>query len=96
MARLARAEIFDLAEIVAVYLIGKTVRSCYLMGSKSVPTRISITETASLGTTWHRAHAWSSIVRDFGRACMNVAGTAKSVSEAGSRKTHRKFYRARV
>jgi len=32
MARLARAEIFDLAEIVAVHLIGKTVRSCYLMG----------------------------------------------------------------
>ena len=27
---------------------------------------------------------------------MNVAGTAKSVSEARSRKTHRKFYRARV
>ncbi len=32
MARLARAEIFDPAEIVAVHLIGKTVRSCYLMG----------------------------------------------------------------
>ena len=39
---------------------------------------------------------WSSMVRDFGRAFMNVAGTAKSVSEARSRKTHRKFYRARV
>jgi len=39
---------------------------------------------------------WLSIVRDFGRAFMNVAGTAKSVSEARSRKTHRKFYRARV
>ena len=29
MARLARAEIFDPAEIVAVHFIGKTVRSCY-------------------------------------------------------------------
>ena len=32
MARLARAESFDPAEIVAVHLIGKTVRSCYVMG----------------------------------------------------------------
>ena len=32
MARVARAEIFDPAEIVAVHLIGKTVRSCYPMG----------------------------------------------------------------
>jgi len=32
MARSARAEIFDPAEIVAVHLIRKTVRSCYLMG----------------------------------------------------------------
>ena len=32
MARLARAEIFDPSEIVAVHLIGETVRSCYLMG----------------------------------------------------------------
>ena len=32
MVRLARAEIFDPSEIVAVLLIGKTVRSCYLMG----------------------------------------------------------------
>ena len=32
MAILARAEIFDPSEIVAVHLIGKTVRSCYLMG----------------------------------------------------------------
>jgi len=32
MARSARAEIIDPAEIVAVHLIGKTVRSCYLMG----------------------------------------------------------------
>jgi len=32
MARLARAEIFDPSENVAVQLIGKTVRSCYLMG----------------------------------------------------------------
>jgi hypothetical protein len=32
MARLARAEIFDPSEIAAVHLIGKTVRSCYLMG----------------------------------------------------------------
>jgi len=39
---------------------------------------------------------WSAMVRDFGRAFMNVAGTAKSVSEARSRKTHRKFYQARV
>ena len=33
MARLARAEIFDPAEIVAVHLIGKTVRCCYLLGN---------------------------------------------------------------
>jgi len=39
---------------------------------------------------------WSALVRDFGRPFMNVAGTAKSVSEARSRKTHRKFYRPRV
>jgi len=39
---------------------------------------------------------WSAMVRDFGRAFRNVAGTAKSVSEARSCKTHRKFYRARV
>ena len=39
---------------------------------------------------------WSAMVRDFGRAFLNVAGTAKSVSEARSRKTHRKFYRAQV
>jgi len=32
MARLARAKIFDPAEIVAVHLIGKKIRSCYLMG----------------------------------------------------------------
>ena len=32
MVRLARAEIFDPSEIVAVHLIGKTVRSCYLIG----------------------------------------------------------------
>jgi len=57
MARLARAEIFDPAEIVAVHLIGKTVRSCYLSGSMSVPARISITENASLEPTWHRADA---------------------------------------
>ena len=31
MARLARAEIFDPSEIAVVQLIGKTVRSCYLM-----------------------------------------------------------------
>jgi len=31
MARLARAEIFGPVEIVAVQLIEKTVRSCYLM-----------------------------------------------------------------
>jgi len=39
---------------------------------------------------------WSALVGDFGRAFMNVAGTAKSVTAARSRKTHRKFYRARV
>ena len=39
---------------------------------------------------------WSAMVKDFGRAFMNVAGTAKSVSEARSLKTHRKFYLARV
>ena len=39
---------------------------------------------------------WSAMVKDFGRAFINVAGTAKSVSEARSRKTHRKFYRSRV
>ena len=32
MARLARAEIFDPAEIVAVHLIRETVLSCYLKG----------------------------------------------------------------
>jgi len=32
MARLARAEIFDPSETVAVHLIGKTVRSFYLLG----------------------------------------------------------------
>ena len=32
MARLACAEIFDPSDIVAVHLLGKTVRSCYLMG----------------------------------------------------------------
>ena len=32
MARLARAEIFDPSEIAVVHLIGKTVRSCFLMG----------------------------------------------------------------
>ena len=39
---------------------------------------------------------WSAMVKDFGKAFMNVAGTAKSVAEARSLKTHRKFYRARV
>ena len=39
---------------------------------------------------------WSAMVKDFGRTFMNVAGTAKSVSEARSLKTHRKFYLARV
>ena len=39
---------------------------------------------------------WAAMVKDFGRAFKNVAGAAKSVSEARSRKTHRKFYRARV
>ena len=32
MVRLARAEIFDPRKIVAVHLIGKTVRSCNLVG----------------------------------------------------------------
>ena len=32
MARLARAEISNPSEIVALHLIGKTVRSCYLLG----------------------------------------------------------------
>ncbi len=32
MAKLARAEVFDPAEIFPVHLIGKTVRSCYSMG----------------------------------------------------------------
>jgi hypothetical protein len=39
---------------------------------------------------------WSAMVKDFGRAFMDVAGTAKSVSESRSLKTHRRFYRARV
>ena len=39
---------------------------------------------------------WSAMVKDFGRAFKNVAGTAKSVSEARNLKTHRRFYRARV
>ena len=43
-ARLARAEIFDPAEIVAVHLIGKTVRSCYLMGVDAFLAPVSIDE----------------------------------------------------
>ena len=39
------------------WLVLKMVRSCYLMGSISVPARISINENASLRTTWHRADA---------------------------------------
>jgi len=51
MARLARAEILDPTEIVAVHLIGKTVRSCYLMGvdEQSVPI-ISQTEVQEIET----------------------------------------------
>ena len=57
MARLARAEILDPTEIVAVHLIGKTSALATSWGSMSVPARISITENARLGTTWHRADA---------------------------------------
>jgi len=39
---------------------------------------------------------WSAMVKEFGRAFKNVAGTAKSISEARSLKTHRRFYLARV
>ena len=46
MARLARAEIFEPAEIVAVHLIGKTVRSFYLMGVDERSGNSSITENA--------------------------------------------------
>ena len=42
------------------------------------------------------ATLWSAMVKDFGRSFKNVAGTAKSVSEARSLKTHRRFYRTRV
>jgi|GEM_PF-1485952 len=57
MARLARAEIFDPSEIVAVHLIGKTVRSCYLMSVDKRSGKNFDHRNASLGTTWHRAHA---------------------------------------
>ena len=37
MARFARAEIIDPAKIVAEHLIGRTVRSCYLIGVDERP-----------------------------------------------------------
>jgi len=43
MARLARAEIFDPEEIVAVHLIGKTVRSCYLLHVESLSSTAQVT-----------------------------------------------------
>ena len=96
MARLARAEIFDPEEI-ALHPIGKTVRSCCLMG---------VDERSGKNFDHRKLRSWNDLassrrfgqpwLRDFGRAFMNVAGTAKSVSEARSRRIHRKFYRARV
>ena len=57
MARLARAEIFDPADIVAIHLIGKTVRSCYLMGFDQRSGKNFDHRNRYLGTTWHRADA---------------------------------------
>ena len=52
MARLARAEIFDPAEIVAVHLIGKTVRSCYLMGVRSRPDVVATWDDTQVALRW--------------------------------------------
>ena len=57
MARLARAEIFDLRRSLPNTSSEKRSAPATSWGSMSVPARISITETASLGTTWHRADA---------------------------------------
>jgi len=81
MARLARAEIFDPAEIVAVdvhrkngpLLLPHGFRSAFRQEFRSSKT--PVLERLGIEPT-----LWTSIVRDFGRAFMNVAGTAKSVS----------------
>jgi hypothetical protein len=101
VARLARAEIFDPSEIVAVYLIGKTVRSCFLMGSQSDSSCVAYHGSGQVAPRIFERLGiepltWEMMVKDFGRAFKNVAATAKSVSEVRSLKTHRKFYRARV
>jgi len=60
MARLARAEIIDPAEIVALHLIGKTVRSCYLMG---------IDECSGKNFDHRKRQSWNDLVssRRFGQ-----------------------------
>ena len=60
MARLARAKIFDPAEIVAVHLIKKTVRSCYLIG---------IDERSSKNFDHRNRQSWKDLAssRRFGR-----------------------------
>ncbi|MDZ4848062.1 MAG: hypothetical protein SGI77_02110 [Pirellulaceae bacterium] len=60
MARLARAEIFDPAEIVAEHLIGKTVRSCYLTG---------FDERSGKNFDHRKRESWNDLVssRRFGR-----------------------------
>jgi len=60
MARLARAEIFDSAEIVGVHLIGKTVRSCYLTG---------VDERSSKNFDHRNRQSWNDLAssRRFGR-----------------------------
>ena len=52
MARLDRAEIFDPSEIVAVQLIGKTVRSCYLMG---------VDENSGRNFNHRKRHSWNDL-----------------------------------
>ena len=57
MARLARAEISTRRRSLPYTSSEKRSALATSWGSMSVPARISITENASLGTTWHRADA---------------------------------------
>ena len=57
MARLARAEISTRRRSLPYTSSEKRSALATSWVSISVPARISITETASLGTTWHRADA---------------------------------------
>ena len=67
MARLACAEVFDPAEIVAVHLIGKTVRSCYSMGvdEPSGKRRVRRCRTAAPPPTGTAAKVVSAIRNDY-------------------------------